>query len=78
MSRLVVRSKQEFEDIKGIIKIRKSKKDRRHNGQKKKYKRTNNDLQDITPQAKYRVAGTPLKLAIQMAVLRKGEQFLLH
>ena len=78
MSRLVVRSKQEFEDIKGIIKIRKSKKDRRHNGQKKKNKRTNNDLQDITHQAKYRVTGTPLKLAIQMAVLRKGEQFLLH
>ena len=30
---------EEFEDIKGIIGIRKSKKDRQHNGQKKKYKR---------------------------------------
>jgi hypothetical protein len=29
---------------KGVIRIRKSKKDRQHNGQKKKAKRTNNDL----------------------------------
>jgi hypothetical protein len=29
------------------VRIRKSKKDRKHNGQKKKYKRTNNDLQNI-------------------------------
>jgi len=35
----------EFEDTKGLIRIRKSKKDRQHNGQKKKDKRTNNDLQ---------------------------------
>jgi hypothetical protein len=34
------------EDIKGIIRIRKSKKNRQ-NGQKKKYKRTNNDLPNI-------------------------------
>ena len=39
-------SVEEFEDTKGIIRIRKSK-DRQHNGQKKKYKRTNNDLQSI-------------------------------
>jgi len=39
--------KEEFEDIKGVIRIRKSKKDTQHNGQKKKYKRTNNDLQNI-------------------------------
>ena len=37
---------QEFEDSKGIIKIRKSK-NRQHNGRKKKYKKTNNDLQNI-------------------------------
>ena len=36
-----------FEDTKGVIRIRKSKKDRKHNGQKKKDKRTNNDLQNI-------------------------------
>ena len=36
---------EEFEDTKRVIRIRKSKKDRQHNGQK--YKRTNNDLQNI-------------------------------
>ena len=30
-----------------VIRIRISKKDRQHNGQKKKYKRTNNDLQNL-------------------------------
>ena len=37
----------EFEDIKWLIRIRKSKKDTQHNGQKKKNKGTNNDLQNI-------------------------------
>ena len=35
---------EEFEDIKGVIRIRKSKKDRQHYCQKKKDKRANNDL----------------------------------
>jgi len=35
-----------FEDTKRVIRIRISK-DRQHNGQKKKKKRTNNDLQNI-------------------------------
>jgi hypothetical protein len=34
-------------DTTGVIRIRISKKNRQHNGQKKKYKRTNNDLQNI-------------------------------
>ena len=38
---------EEYEDTKGVIRIRTSKKNRQHNGQKKKYKRTNNDLQNI-------------------------------
>ena len=38
------RYQEEFEDTKGAIRIRISKKNRQHNGQKKKYKRTNNDL----------------------------------
>jgi hypothetical protein len=38
---------EQFEDTKGAIKIRTSKKNRQHNGQKKKYKNTNNDLQNI-------------------------------
>jgi hypothetical protein len=41
------KSQEEFEDTKGVIRIHKSKKNRQHNGQKKKYKRTNNYLQDI-------------------------------
>jgi hypothetical protein len=41
------RHQEEFEDTKGVIRIRISKKNRQHNGQKKKYKRTNNDLQNI-------------------------------
>jgi len=35
------------EDTKGEIRIHESKKNRQHNGQKKKYKRTHNDLQNI-------------------------------
>ena len=31
-----------------VIRIRKSKEDRQHNGQKKKDKKTNNDLQNTT------------------------------
>jgi hypothetical protein len=38
---------EEFENTKGVIIIRISKKNTHHNGQKKKDKRTNNDLQDI-------------------------------
>jgi len=44
-----------------VIKIRKSKKNRQHNGQKKKYKRTNNDLQNTTLKNKDRATRTPLK-----------------
>ena len=38
-------SEEEFENTNVVIRICKSK-DRQHNGQKKKYKRTNNDLQN--------------------------------
>ena len=38
---------EEFEDTRGSIRIRISKKKREHNGQKKKYKRPNNDLENI-------------------------------
>jgi hypothetical protein len=49
---------EEFEDTKGIIRIHKSKKNSQHNGQMKKYKRTNNDLQNITLKIKDRVTQT--------------------
>jgi hypothetical protein len=45
---------EELEDIKGVIRIRTSKKDRKHNGQKKKDKRTNNNLKYTTPKTKDR------------------------
>jgi len=38
------RMEEEFEDTKGVIRIHKLKKNRQHNGQQKKYKRTNNFL----------------------------------
>jgi len=38
---------EEFEDTKRAIRNRISKKNRQHNGQKKKYKRKNNDRQNI-------------------------------
>ena len=38
---------EEFEDTKEVIRIGISKKNRQHNGQKKKFRRTNNDLQNI-------------------------------
>ena len=43
---LTIFNKFENEDTKEVIRICKSK-DRQHNSQKKKYKRTNNDLQNI-------------------------------
>jgi hypothetical protein len=43
---------EEFEDTKVVIRICKLKKDRQHNGQKKKDKRTNSDIQNITNKTK--------------------------
>ena len=39
--------KEHFEDTKGEIRFRITKKNRQHNGQKKKQKRTNNEQQNI-------------------------------
>jgi hypothetical protein len=52
---------EEFEDTKGVIKICKSKKDRQCNAQKKKNKRTNNDLQNTTQKTKDQVTRILLK-----------------
>jgi hypothetical protein len=43
---IVITFQEEFEDTKEAIRISKSK-DKQHNGQKKRDKRTNNDLQNI-------------------------------
>jgi hypothetical protein len=55
--------KEEFEDTKGVIRSRKSK-DRQYNDQKKKDKRTNNDLQNTTRKTKDRTTRTLLKLKV--------------
>ena len=46
---------EKLEDIKEVIRNRKSKKDRKLNGQKNKDKRTSNDLQNTTQKTKDRV-----------------------
>ena len=43
----MVAGREEFEENKGVIRISISKKNRQHNGQPKKYKRTKNDLPNI-------------------------------
>ena len=43
---------EEFEDPKVVIRICKLKRGRQHNGQKKKDKRTNSDIQNITNKTK--------------------------
>jgi hypothetical protein len=42
-----IQSVSRFEGTKGVIRIPLSKKNRQHNGQKKKYKMTNTDIQNI-------------------------------
>ena len=54
---------EDFEDTKWVNRIRKSK-DRQHHGQKKKDKRTNNDLPNITQKTNDRVTLTSLKLGM--------------
>ena len=60
---------EEFEDIKGVIRIHKSK-NRQPNGQKKK----DNDLQNIIHTTKDRVTQTHLNTGGWTQVLRKGYQ----
>ena len=63
---------EEFEDTKGVIRIRKSKKDRQRNGQKKKSKIANNDLHNIN--TKLRSSNTnPTKNRERIQMLRKGK-----
>ena len=56
------REQEEFEETKGVIRIRKSKRDRQHKGQKKKKKRINNDLRKTTQNTKDRGTRTPLNI----------------
>jgi hypothetical protein len=56
---------EEFEDTKRVIRIRISKKNKKHHSQEKKYKRKNNDPQN-TPKTKDRVTRTPLNQLINL------------
>ena len=55
-----------FEDTKEVIGIHKSKKNRKHNGQKKKNKGANNYLQSTTHKTKDRATRNPLKTRGQL------------
>jgi len=55
-----------FEDNKRVIRCRKSK-NRQHNGQKKKDRTTNNDLQNITQKTKDRAKRITLKIRLNSA-----------
>ena len=50
-----------LEDLKGVIRSLKLKKDKQHNSQKKKVETTNNDLQNITQKTKDWATRTSLK-----------------
>ena len=63
---------EKFEDIKGVIRIRKSKKDRQYNSQRQKDKGTNNDLQNITQKTKDRATRTPLKIESELRCSRRA------
>jgi hypothetical protein len=54
-------SEEKFEDTKGVFKIRKSKKNRQHNGQKKTVQRDKQRPTKHTYKTKDRVTRTPLK-----------------
>jgi hypothetical protein len=54
MFRIAICSREKFDDTRGVIRIRTSK-NRQHNGRKKRYKRTNNDIQNIAHKTKDRV-----------------------
>ena len=58
-------TEEEFEDTKGVIRIRQSK-DRQHNSKKKKEKKTNTDPQNITHKTKDRVGRTPIKTGVEL------------
>ena len=60
--------KEEFKDTKGVIRSRKSK-DRQHNGQKKRDKEINNDLQNTIQKTKDRAVRTSLKPRMNVGAL---------
>ena len=68
----IERIQEEFEDTKGAIRIRISKKNRQHNGQKKNYKRATNDQQTKRIQ-KFLISPNPLT-QIHIILLKKKKK----
>jgi hypothetical protein len=64
----MAREQEEFEDTIWVIRIRKSKY-KQHNGQKKKNKRTNKNLQNTTKKTKDTVKRAPLKTGTRRVTL---------
>ena len=60
-----------FDDIKGVIRSRKSKKDRQHNGQNIPDKRINNDLNESNPEVFCSVSMISIKQILQNTWLLK-------
>ena len=67
-----LKDREEFEGKKGIIIIHISKKNKQHNGQKYKYKRTNNDRQKYTYKTKDRVTQSPQKTGDELRCSGRG------
>jgi hypothetical protein len=66
---------EEFEDTKGVIRIRKLKQDRQHNGQKKKVKQRSTKH---THKTKDRVTQTPLKTGGELRCSRRVSSSVYH
>jgi len=64
---------EDFGDATLVVRIRKSKKDRQHNGQKKKDKKTNNDLENTSQKTEDR-ANEPTNKRRWTQVLWNGKQ----
>ena len=66
---------EEFEETKVVIRIRKSKKDRQYNGQQKKNKSTNSDLQNTTQKTKDRTTRTSLKQVVNSDAVKSVSNY---
>jgi hypothetical protein len=69
--------REEFEDTKGVIRIRKSK-NRQHNGQKKKVQKDKQRSTKHTYKNKDRITGPQLKISYPVSLLNSEETLETH
>ena len=62
--KIIIINDEDFEDTKGTIRIRISKKNRQHNGQKEKVQKDKQRSTKHTYKTKDRVTRTPLKIGV--------------